>query len=64
MAGTANSKVALLIALLLVSLAIAIAITFLLDYLDDRLRSKEQVTDLLQLPVLGDLPRAPVPGKR
>lgn len=63
-AGTANSKVALLIALLLVSLAIAIALTFLLDYLDDRLRSKEQVTYLLQLPVLGDLPRAPTPGRR
>jgi capsular polysaccharide biosynthesis protein len=63
-AGTANSKVALLIALLLVSLAVAIAVTFLLDYLDDRLRSKEQVTHLLQLPVLGDLPRVPTPGRR
>ncbi len=63
-AGSSNSKVTLLIALLLVSLAIAIALTFLLDYLDDRLRSKEQVTDLLQLPVLGDLPRAPLPGRR
>jgi hypothetical protein len=63
-AGTSSSKVILLIALLLVSLAIAIAITFLLDYLDDRLRNKEQVTYLLQLPVLGDLPRAPTPGRR
>lgn len=63
-AGTATSKVTLLIALLLVSLAVAIALTFLLDYLDDRLRSKEQVTYLLQLPVLGDLPRAPTPGSR
>jgi hypothetical protein len=63
-AGTSSSKVILLIALLLVSLAIAIALTFLLDYLDDRLRSKEQVTHLLQLPVLGDLPRAPTPGRR
>ena len=62
-AGTSNNKVVLLIALLLVSLAIAIAITFLLDYLDDRLRSKEQVTHLLQLPVLGDLPRAPTVGR-
>jgi hypothetical protein len=63
-AGTANSKMALLIALLLVSLAIAIAVTFLLDYLDDRLHSKEQVTHLLQLPVLGNLPRAPTAGRR
>ena len=63
-AGTASNKVALLIALLLVSLAIAIALTFLLDYLDERLRSKEQITHLLGLPVLGDLPRAPLPGRR
>jgi hypothetical protein len=63
-AGTSSGKVILLIALLLVSLAIAVAITFLLDYLDDRLRNKEQVTHLLQLPVLGDLPRAPTPGRR
>jgi len=62
--GTASGKVVLLIALLLVSLAIAVALTFLLDYLDDRLRSKEQITHALQLPVLGNLPRAPVPGRR
>ena len=62
--GTATGKVVLLITLLLVSLAIAVALTFLLDYLDDRLRSKEQVTHLLQLPLLGNLPRPPVPGKR
>ena len=63
-AGTSSGKVALLIALLLVALAIAVALTFLLDYLDDRLRSKEQITYALQLPVLGNLPRAPAPGRR
>ena len=63
-AGTATGKIVLYIALLLVSLAIAIALTFLLDYLDDRLRDKEQITHLLQLPVLGELPRAPTPGRR
>lgn len=63
-AGTSSGKVALLIALLLVSLAIAVALTFLLDYLDDRLRSKEQITSVLHLPVLGNLPRAPAPGRR
>lgn len=63
-AGTASNKVALLIALLLVSLAIAIAVTFLLDYLDDRLRSKEQIMHVLELPVLGNIPRAPTPGRR
>ena len=62
--GTATGKVVLLIALLLVALAIAVALTFLLDYLDDRLRSKEQIIHALQLPVLGDLPRAPAPGRR
>ena len=63
-AGTSSGKVALLIALLLVSLAIAVALTFLLDYLDDRLRSKEQIMHVLQLPVLGNLPRPPVAGRR
>ena len=63
-AGTASGKVVLLIALLLVALAIAVALTFLLDYLDDRLRSKEQIVHALQLPVLGNLPRAPAPGRR
>ncbi len=63
-AGTASGKMVLLIALLLVALAISVALTFLLDYLDDRLRSKEEITHALQLPVLGNLPRAPVAGRR
>jgi hypothetical protein len=63
-AGTASGKMVLLIALLLVALAISVALTFLLDYIDDRLRSKEEITHALQLPVLGDLPRAPVAGRR
>ncbi len=63
-AGTANSKLILYIVLLLVALALGIALTFLLDYLDDRIRSKDQVAHLLKLPILGEVPRAPVPGGR
>ncbi len=62
-AGTANSKLTLLIALLIVAFFLGIALTFLLDYLDDRLRSKDEVAHLLQLPVLGELPRSPAPGR-
>ncbi|HVB75145.1 MAG TPA: hypothetical protein VNE38_16465 [Ktedonobacteraceae bacterium] len=63
-AGSSNSKVTLLIALLIVALILGIALTFLLDYLDDRLRDKDQIAHLLQLPVLGELPRAPSAGSR
>ncbi|HLX56808.1 MAG TPA: hypothetical protein VKR83_07270 [Ktedonobacteraceae bacterium] len=63
-AGTASGKVALYVALLLVALALGIALTFLLDYLDDRIRNKDQAAHLLQLPVLGELPRAPTAGSR
>lgn len=61
--GSSASKLTLLILLVLVALAIAIALAFLLDYLDDRIRTKEDVADLFQLPVYGDLPRAPTPGR-
>ena len=62
--GSASSKLTLYFLLLLVALALGIALAFLLDYLDDRIRSKDQVTHLLELPVLGEIPRAPVPGGR
>lgn len=61
--GTATSKVTLLIILFLVALSIGTALTFLLDYLDDRIRSKDQVSHLLELPILGEIPRAPAPGR-
>ena len=63
-AGTANNKLILYIVLLLVALALGIALTFLLDYLDDRIRNKDQVAHLLKLPILGEVPRAPLPGGR
>ena len=61
--GSSASKLTLLILLVLVALAIAIALAFLLDYLDDRIRTKEDVADLFQLPVYGELPHAPTPGR-
>lgn len=60
--GSAASKVTLLVLLILVALAVAIALAFLLDYLDDRLRTKEDVSDLFQLPIYGEVPHAPAPG--
>ncbi|HET8846235.1 MAG TPA: hypothetical protein VFN35_32535 [Ktedonobacteraceae bacterium] len=60
--GAAAGKVTLLALLILIALAVAIALAFLLDYLDDRLRTKEDVTDLFQLPIYGEVPHAPTPG--
>ena len=60
--GSAASKLTLLVLLVVVALAIALALAFLLDYLDDRIRTKEDVTDLFQLPVYGEVPHAPTPG--
>lgn len=62
--GSATSKLVLLGVLLAVALALAIALVFLLDYLDDRLYQKEQVLRLLDLPVLGEIPALPRPGRR
>jgi capsular polysaccharide biosynthesis protein len=52
----------LLLVLVLVALVIGIALAFLIDYLDDRVRSKEDVEQLLQLPVYGQVPRVPSIG--
>lgn len=62
--GSSASKLTLLILLVVVALVMAIALAFLLDYLDDRLRTKEDLIDLFQLPVYGEVPRAPTPGHR
>lgn len=61
--GTSSSRVTLLILLLIIALFIGIALAFLLDYLDDRIRSKDEVTRLLGLPIYGEVPRAPTPGR-
>jgi capsular polysaccharide biosynthesis protein len=62
-AGPAANKPGLLLALLLIACIIAIALAFFVEYLDDRIRSKEEVEQLLQLPCLGEIPPAPTPGK-
>ena len=61
--GSSASKLTLLVLLVLIALAIGIALAFLLDYLDDRIRSKEDLKDLFQLPIYGEVPHAPVPGQ-
>jgi capsular polysaccharide biosynthesis protein len=60
--GTAASKQTILILLIVVALVVAIALAFLLDYLDDRVRGKEDMKDLFQLPIYGEVPHAPTPG--
>lgn len=62
-AGSSASKPTLLAALLIVGLIIGIALAFLLEYLDDRIRRTNDVVQLLQLPVYGEIPRAPSPGQ-
>ena len=59
----ASGKTVELLLLLLVALVVGIALAFLVDYLDDRIRSKDEVTNLLQLPIYGEVPRPPVPGR-
>ena len=60
--GSSASKVTLLALLVLIALAVGIALAFLLDYLDDRIHSKEDIKDLLRLPIYGEVPHAPAPG--
>lgn len=60
--GTSASKVTLLVLLIVIALIVAIALAFLLDYLDDRIHSKEDIRDLFQLPIYGEVPHAPIPG--
>lgn len=61
--GPSANKVTLLALLVLVALIIGIALAFLLDYLDDRIRTKDEVTYLLELPIYAEVPRAPEPGR-
>lgn len=61
--GPDASKPTLLLVLLFVALIIGIALAFLIEYLDDRIRKKEDVVQLLQLPVYGEVPHAPALGQ-
>jgi capsular polysaccharide biosynthesis protein len=62
-AGPAAHRLALLLVLLLVACIIAIALAFLVEYLDDRIRSREEAEQLLQIPCFGEIPRAPAVHK-
>lgn len=62
-AGPQASRTTLLLVLVVVALIIGIALAFLLEYLDDRIRRREDVVQLLQLPVYGEVPHAPTPGQ-
>lgn len=59
MPGYAGNRPVLLLMLLLVALIIGIALAFLIEYLDDRIRSQDELVQLLQLPSYGAIPRAP-----
>lgn len=61
--GSSASRLTLLALLILTALIVGIALAFLLAYLDDRLWTREEVLDLLHLPVYGELPPTPVPGR-
>jgi hypothetical protein len=60
--GTSASKLTLLALLVVVALLVAIALAFLLNYLDDHIRSKEDMREVIQLPIYGEIPHAPTPG--
>jgi capsular polysaccharide biosynthesis protein len=61
--GPSANKPLILLALIAVALVIGLALAFLIEYLDDRIRSAYEAENLLQLPVYGEIPHAPVPGK-
>ncbi|MBE3559372.1 MAG: hypothetical protein IMW89_09120 [Ktedonobacteraceae bacterium] len=58
-AGPSGNRPLLLLVLLFVALIIGIALAFLVEYLDDRIRSREELVQLLQLPVYGEIPPVP-----
>lgn len=62
-AGTSSNKLTLYAIMLLAAFVLAIALIFLLDYLDDRIRSKDEVNQLLGIPIYAVIPRAPSPGR-
>jgi capsular polysaccharide biosynthesis protein len=60
--ATSETKTSLLLALLIVGLILGIALAFLIEYLDDRIQESSEVVRMLQLPIYGELPRAPRSG--
>ncbi len=61
--GPQANRPTLLLVLLFVALIIGLALAFLVEYLDDRIRRASDVTQLLQLPIYGEVPRAPAAGQ-
>jgi capsular polysaccharide biosynthesis protein len=61
--ATSSTKTSLLLALLVVGLILGIALAFLIEYLDDRIHESSEVVRMLQLPIYGELPRAPISGR-
>ena len=58
--STSTTKTSLLLALLVVGLILGIALAFLIEYLDDRIYDSSEVAQMLQLPIYGEVPRAPI----
>jgi len=56
--GPSLNRLQLLLALILVAVVIGVALAFLIEYLDDRIHSREEVEELLQLPIYGEVPSA------
>lgn len=61
--GSSSNKVSVFLLMLLAALVLGIALTFLLDYLDDRIRSKDEIPQLLGIPIYAVIPHAPSPGR-
>ncbi len=61
-AGPSSNKPTLLLAFVFIGLLIGLALAFLVEYLDDRIRGKDDALRLLQLPIYGEVPRAPSVG--
>jgi capsular polysaccharide biosynthesis protein len=60
--STSTTKTSFLLALLVVGLILGIALAFLVEYLDDRIYDSAEVVRMLQLPIYGEIPRAPISG--
>lgn len=61
--GSLILKKTQLLAILLVGLIVGIALAFLVEYLDDRIHRSEEVIQLLQLPIYGEIPPVPAAGQ-
>ena len=56
--GTQSSITTPLV-LIIAALIVGIALAFLVEYLDDRVRTPEEMIELLELPIYGKIPRVP-----